>query len=373
MLEGSSAELAVLSQPSSPRHQQQPRSGASSWLLPSAASTRPATPRNAAGTTAAAGLVPWQPQLLQQQLAQQPSRFSRAASCAAAPGSSTAGESSLPHAVSLPLPAWPAAEQVPPAPADCDEQQTDALQQRSSQDASGGHTRRTLRCSSTVSLSGWQPPAEAAAPVEAEASSSGGGVQQPQQQVPQQQGAGEALGTSRSSTLPVAAAWAPGYIAAAAAASAPAKQQQQQQLEPPRVSLGACRSGTASGTVTPRLCSLSNLGMVGAAADGSPQVTPRARSLRAAASQQVSLCGGGRRGRCCSYVNQSIAGACTTSCWLIPVFLLERVAHAPSLTCRCHRFLRVLTACAAQDAARALPAWRGWKNCGKRRPPVPTG
>ncbi|PRW57603.1 serine threonine- kinase drkC [Chlorella sorokiniana] len=45
MLEGSSAELAVLSQPSSPRHQQQPRSGASSWFLPSAASSRPVSPR----------------------------------------------------------------------------------------------------------------------------------------------------------------------------------------------------------------------------------------------------------------------------------------------------------------------------------------
>lgn len=369
MLEGSSSELAVLSQPSSPRHQQQPRSGASSWFLPSAASTRPATPRSAAGTTASAGLVPWQPQLLQQQLAQQPSRFSRAASCAAVPGSSAAGESSLPHAVSLPLPAWPAAEQVPPAPADCDEQQMDAAQQRSSQDASTGH-RRTVRCSSTVSLSVWQPPAEAAAPVEAEASSSG--VQQPQQQAPQQLGAGETLRTSGSSTLPAAAAWAPGYIAAAAAASAPAKQQQQQQPEPPRVSLGACRSGAASGSVTPRLCSLSNLGMAGAAADGSPQVTPRARSLRAAGSQQVGLCAGGSVWGC-SYLNQTIAGTYTSSCWLILSSSLSVWQHAPSLTCRCHRSLRMLTACAVRDAAPALPAWRGWKNCGKRRPPVPTG
>ncbi len=296
MLEGSSAELAVLSQPSSPRHQQQPgqqlRSGASSWFVPSAASSRPATPRSATALAAASSLVPWQSQqLVQQQASQQPSRFSRAAS-AAVRGSSAAGTSSLPHAVSLPQPAWPATEeQAPAAVAGCEQQQADSVQQRSSQDGPGGQTRATRRCSSTMSLSGWHVPAEAAASavLEAEASSS---MQQDQPAVPQQQqqqGTGDVLVASGSNTLPAAAAWAPGYIAAAVAASAPAKQQQQP--EPPCVSVGGCRSGAPSGTVTPRLCSLSNLATAGAAADGSVQVTPRAHSLRMAASQQVGLRG----------------------------------------------------------------------------------
>lgn len=287
MLEGSSAELAVLSQPSSPRYQQQQRSGAGSWFLPSsAASSRPLTPRSATAAGAASTLVPWQPQqLLVQQ--QQPSRFSRTASAAVrASGAPTVAP--LPHAVSLPLPAWPRAE---PAAAAMDDapQQADTAWQRCSQDGPSGYASATLCCNSTLSLSGWQLPEEAARPAAraAEACSSSLQDSQPSQQLPhQQQGLGD-LDASGSDTLPAATAWAPGYVAAAAAASLPAKQQQQP--EPARVTQPECRSGAASGTVTPRMCSLSNLAPAGAAVGGSPQVTPRARSLRAAVSQQVGI------------------------------------------------------------------------------------
>lgn len=317
MLEGSSTELAVLSQPSSPRWNQQqpgqpPRSGASSWFLPSAASSRPATPTSGAAAAATGSLQAWRSQQLLQQLPQQqPSRFSRAAS-AAVRGSSVASGAALPHAISLPLPAWPAAEAGSAAAAGTDQQpdgaqqQVDVAEQRSSQDGPSGRPRRTVRCSSTVSLSGWHLPSEAQpAGAEAEASiSCMQPAQQPSPQPPSPQ-------PPSPQALAAAAAWAPGYIAAAAAAAVPSRQQQQP--DSPRVPLSGRRSGAASGTVTPRLCSLSNLAGAGASAGGSLQVTPRARSLRVAGSQQVG----------CSFSFRHVAYACL-GCLLLHAHMVTR-------------------------------------------------
>lgn len=321
MLEGSSNELAVLSQPSSPRHPSQfqhqaslpVRPGPGAWLPSSSAiSSRAATPRATAAAAVLSSLAPLQ---------QQPSRFSRAASLATLPDSTS---------LSLPSPAWPAeaaagrqpacdAQQgVKKAPAavaqapcsSSDEEQQDRQQwaqppqvqehQHTSQEALAAEPsiqgKASPRCGSTVSLSGWQPPLSSAA-----ASSSS---QEPAPLAPQQQ-----LGmvSDGSDTLPVAAAWASRHGAAAAASAALAgvshlEQHQQDSapgLRPPlggsRSSprsgnvLSGCRSGHISGSVTPRLGSLSNLGP-GASLpppDSSPLVVaPRAPSVRL----QVRVC-----------------------------------------------------------------------------------
>lgn len=289
MLEGSSNELAVLSQPSSPRHQlhhsasllsQPARPGQGAWLASaSAGSSQGASPRVSAAAAGLSGMAP----------APQPSRFSRAASAAAIPDSS-----------SLPLPAWidvaagqaAVGESAEQALSSCVQQQQQQQVRHSSQDAPAAEQSAQAapapRHGSTVSLSGWQPAVAAS-------NSS------------QQQHA--SMSPSSSDTLPVASAWAAEYGVAAEAAARSALagtsslQQQRRPHQPGcepgmRLSLGGARGGAASGSVTPRIGSLSNLGPAGSlpmAADpslGAVSVTPRAQSLVPAGPLQVGWWGG---------------------------------------------------------------------------------
>lgn len=285
----------------------------SCFLSGSAASSRPDTPTS----------------LVVTQL--QPSRFSRAASAAVAQTSSVLGCEPLRPAASLPPPAWqgaPAAGEAAPSAAEasaCGSTPGGPVQPPSA---------AALRCCSTVSLSGWQPPQQ-----QLEQPPCLLQPLKPLQHQPQLQ-----CGTGNGSdTLPTATAWTAEYQAAEAAASpaAPASQQQQQPICPQAQC--APLSGAVSGTVTPRLGSLSALRPV--LGEGSAQVTPRAQALRGMASVQVRVlrCWRGR--------------ACRSG---------SSASHSPSLSrCRCRR-----GPTAQRGAPRVCSAWRRCGRLLRRRPPA---